>query len=299
LGSVGAADDSKITPAQVYQRVEFALQEIELIRLEMGKPEGSPPPIQVEQAAPREVFFQALTLFRKADRLAFEHTRERVEEPPLPKGEIRPAEVFKVVDAALDRIGKVKESLDIAGQSEVPPLDPGIEPSQVFTAILAANRQINGLLDQPFAPADVYEQITVAIAYASRLLDSPGAVSTPPDPPALERRKRPADVYGKLVTCFEDIHKIGDQSGIPMLNIEVDAGQIERVEPSDVYDMASLLVSELSYLHSRKANARPPRRVYSAGRKLPSHVYQRLGILCGQMKQIRDRAAKNPDWLKE
>ena len=159
--------------------------------------------------------------------------------------------------------------------------------------------QINRLLDRPFSPGDVYEQVTVAIAYASRLLDSPGEVSTPPDPPALERRKRPADVYEKLVTCFEEIHAIGDKSGVQMLNLQVDEAQITRVEPSDVYDMASLLVSELAFLHTHKTGARPPRQVFSPGRKLPSHVYQRIGILCGQMKSIRAEAEKNPNWLKE
>ncbi len=293
---IGKAD---ITPSHVYRQVTLVRNEIDLIRLEMGKPEMDTPPIQVEKAAPREVYFQAATLFQKADRLAFEHTRGRVEEAPIPSGKIQPADVYAMVDAARERIRRVKESLTITGQSASPPLDPDIEPSQVFNSIVAANRELNQLLDQQFAPSDVYQKVTVAIAYLSRLLDAPGEISTPPEPPPFERRKRPADVYRKLVDCFDEIHQVGEISGINMLDLKVDEQQLDGVEPSDVYDVASLLVSELAYLHRQKADAAPPRKVHNPGRKLPSHVYQRIGILCGQIEALQQKAAANPDWLKD
>jgi hypothetical protein len=290
---------AEITPSHVYRQVALVRAEIDLIRLEMGKPEVDPPPIQVEKAAPREVYFQAATLFRKADRLAFEHTRGRVEEPPMPAGQMRPAGVHAMVSAALERVETVKETLTITEQSESPPLDPGLEPSQVFNAIVAANRELNHLLDQRFAPRDVYQQVSMAIAYLSRLLDSPGVVSTPPEPPPFERRKRPADVYRRLVGCFDQIHQLGEESGVPMLDLKVDEQQVERVDPSDAYDIASLLVSELAHLHEQRVGAAPPRKVYSAGRKLPSHVYQRIGILRGQLEALQLKVQSNPDWLKD
>ena len=291
-------ENSEITPSHVYQEMALAKFEIDLIRLEMGKPKVAAPPIRVEKAAPREVYFQALTLFRKADRLAFEHTRERVAEPSLPVGEIRPRNVRLMVIAARDRIGKVKTALDIPEPVITPALETGIEPSQVFNAIIAANAELNQLLDQKFAPGDVYKQVTTAIAYMARLIDSTGELSTPPAPPPFERRKRPADVYRKLITCFEEIHELGERSGVTMLELKVDEAQIERVEPSDVYDVASLLVSELAYLHSQRASALPPRNVYSPGKKLPSHVFQRIGILCGQMEMLQRKVGADPDWLK-
>jgi hypothetical protein len=41
----------------------------------MSKPTTSPPVGQASKAAPREVFFQALTLYRKADRLTDQDRR--------------------------------------------------------------------------------------------------------------------------------------------------------------------------------------------------------------------------------
>jgi hypothetical protein len=281
--------EEEISPSDIFQLAARLRNEIELIRLEMGKPESGPPVFQVENAAPREVYFQALTLFRKADRLAFEHTREQIDEPVAPEKKIRQADVYAIVELALDRVERVKETLNIPEPAELPPVDPAIDPSQVLNSIVAANRELNHLLDQQFAPGDVYWQVSVAIAYASRLLDTPGEVSTPPEAPALERRKRPADVYRKLVECFGQIREIGESSGVPMLKLVVAEQQVERAAPSDVYDVASLLVSELAHLHELRAQTHSPRQVFNPGRKLPSDVFQRTGILCRQMEILKSQ----------
>ncbi|NNC87500.1 MAG: hypothetical protein HKN82_03450 [Akkermansiaceae bacterium] len=294
-----AAGSETITPSHVYQQVAMVRAEVELIRLEMGKPKVEPPLVRVVGAAPREVYFQALTLFRKADRLAFENAGDRVTEPAIPAGPIEPAQVLAVVEAALQRLGSAKKSLNVAEQPDASPIEPGIEPTQVLNGIVAANREVNHLLDLQFAPADVYQQVSVAIACAARLLDSPGKLSTPPAPPPLERHKRPPDVFRSLVACFNDIRQIGEHSGIPMLVLEVDDLRIDRVEPSDVYDVASLVVSELAHLHGLRPNAAPPRRAHNPGRKVPTDVYQRLGVLRGQLEALKQKAEGNPGWLKD
>ena len=84
-----------------------------------------------------------------------------------------------------------------------------------------------------------------------------------------------------------------------MLRLEVDEERVAAVAPSDVYDIAALLVSELNYLHTQRKGAEPPRKVFNPGRKLPSHVYQRIGVLCKQMKRLEARVKANPDWLKQ
>ena len=71
------------------------------------------------------------------------------------------------------------------------------------------------------------------------------------------------------------------------------------IGPSDVYDLAALLVSELAHLHAQKTNALPPRRTFYPGRKLPSHVFQRVGVLSRQIDAIREMAEANPNWLTE
>ncbi len=104
------ARSGQIASPDVFVRVALLRSELDLIRYAMGKPRDDRPELRVSDAAPREVFFQALTLVRKADRLAFEQLRERAPLPEAPIGEIRPADVFAVVDSALARARRVKGS---------------------------------------------------------------------------------------------------------------------------------------------------------------------------------------------
>ena len=68
---------------------------------------------KVADVAPREGFFQALTLFGKSNRLCYELTRIDEVEPEPPAGEILPAHVYGVVEAALAQLIFVKEKLGI------------------------------------------------------------------------------------------------------------------------------------------------------------------------------------------
>ena len=71
-----------------------------------------------------------------------------------------------------------------------------------------------------------------------------------------------------------------------MLALEVEAEELAVVTPSDVYDVASLLVAELAHLHRQFPDAEPPHETYYPGRKFPSHVYQRVGILESQLIEL-------------
>ena len=75
-----AGSDPPIAPPDVHAMLMLLHQELELVRYEMGKPRRLEGMARIAGVAPREVYFQALTLFRKANRLSFEHTREVVHE---------------------------------------------------------------------------------------------------------------------------------------------------------------------------------------------------------------------------
>ncbi len=289
----------EIEPPDVFVRIALLRSELELIRYEMGKPQNHQPEIEVTNAAPREVFFQALTLFRKADRLCFEQIRERVPLPETSTGEIRPPHVFAVVDAALGRVRRVKAKLGIGEQSQEMPRDATKTPTHVFRAIVQANRQLNLLLDQQFAPSDVYQQVTLAISYGSRLRARFPEATPIPEAPPFEGGKRPADVYRRLVGCFEQTRRIAEHSRLKVLELKVGGEHLEEVTPSDVYDLASLLVSELAYLHSKLQDAKPPHETYYPGRKFPSHVYQRVGILDALLLELLRWADEAPNWLHQ
>lgn len=286
-----------VGPPEVYAQVGVIRAELEAIRFVMGRPKNTQQEIAVRGAEPREVYFQALTLFRKSDRLCFEHTRERIAEPGTPIHPLTSADVHEVVTAALGRIRKVKRTLRIE-QSQVIE-DPNVkrEPTDVFRSIVQANRQLNLLLERQFTPSDVFQQVTRGVACTSRLLERFPAATSIPQTPQFEEGKRPADVYRRLVTCLNRVRRIAARSGEQTLEFEPDEKQIERAEPSDVYDVASLLVSELAYLHSQ-SGANRPRKSYYPGRKYPSHVFQRAGILERQLVELESVVKQNPQWLE-
>ncbi|MCK5433019.1 MAG: hypothetical protein KAJ03_09755, partial [Gammaproteobacteria bacterium] len=111
--------------------------------------------------------------------------------------------------------------------------------------------------------------------------------------------KRPSDVYRLLIGCYELTRQIAVTSGLSMLTLKSSESQFDTVTPSDVYDIASLVVSELAYLYAQMEEAQPPYEVYNPGRKLPSHVYQRAGILEKQLIDLQQRVNKTPNWLKK
>jgi uncharacterized lipoprotein YmbA len=60
------------------------------------------------------------------------------------------------------------------------------------------------------------------------------------------------------------------------------------VLPSDVYDLAALVLGEIVFLHAQKPDSNPPYPFEGgpSGRKLPSHVWQLAGVLEQQLQQL-------------
>ena len=291
-----------IIPADVLARAMLLQQELELIRFEMGKPKDSRKTRMATNAQSHEVYFQALTLFIKSDRLALELTGSTGLRPrPVSPSGIRPFHAWKMVNAAYHRILTVKEELGITDSFSEKLQDSTTTPTDVGRAIVEANRQINLLLERRFSPSDVYQQVGVAIRYAASLLGQfPGATLMPKGP-SLERGKQPADVFLRLVECYGRLESIAHQSGIPILHLDSTAAKQVvldmEVRPSDVYDVATLLVSDLAYLHAQVRDARPPGIVPFPGRKFPSDVYQQAGILRAQLIALEQFVLTNPHWL--
>ena len=116
-----------------------------------------------------------------------------------------------------------------------------------------------------------------------------------PKAPAFERRKSPADVYRRLVGCFTLIRKIMERSGLKALTLTTHPAE---VNPSDVYDIASLSVSELTLLHAHLDATLPPPAPYYPGRKFPADVYQRAGLLETILTKLLQLVDTHPTWLQ-
>jgi len=293
-----ALQNEDITPPQVFLHISRVQAELELLRHHMGKPKFNKEHLtfKVHDAAPREVFYQALTLFKKTGQLSFEHLRVHTGKPTTPINNIKPADVFDLADNVLKQIRTIKAHIGIQKKIKEPTLDKQKTPTHVLLATMQANRQINVLLDQKFAPKDVFKKVSLAIGYSAKLLASfPSAIRIP-KPEVLQTGKQPADVFHRLVKSYNLIHNIAARSKITTLQLEVQ-NSLHKIAPSDVYDIASLIVSDLAYINTKLPKYTFPRPVFDPGRKYPSDVYQRVSILEKQIKALDTFSTKNPLWL--
>ena len=294
LAAVGfhTAADEEITPAHVYQAVDQLSANIGLIREVMGRPETTTEPWVVIDAQPRHVFYQAMTLLRKANRLAEElGAAERVAPPPLLEEEIAPANVLGVVDLARGQIDAVRRELGMTYGAEPDELDLDREPRDVLREIVQASRQLNFLLDRQFKPGDVYGRLELAATYVAGALTEDESEPVYGRLPPFESGKIPADVYRRVLECLELATVIGEQHGVSMLKLNLRRELRRRdIAPADVYDLATTLLSELAYLTlvlDAKDVEGPP--IERPSHVFPSHVYRMAGMLQDELARLEAR----------
>lgn len=299
IAGASHADDQsdKITVGHNYAEAEWIRSELEFLRKEMGRPLTSPLAISVSDAEPYQVYFQALTLFRRMDALSFDLIREKEGEPDSPEGKIIPSDVYSLLRSARTRIDRIRKGLGLPTSTTTAVTLVNKDPTDVFLAIVKTNRQINLLLDSKFSASDVYRQITVAMDYTSRLrAQFPG--KRMPKEPKFIPRKRPPDVYRKLLNCFTLIQDIKRLSEISTMKLAVNSADIDNATPSDVYDIASLLVGELHHLYRMLPQRPPLRSGYYPGVRFPSHAYQRASHLEVQLLELKTLIQADRGWLK-
>ena len=288
-----------ITSADVFARVQLVRKELDDIRFEMGKPKSRDVGLLVEEATPHEVFFQAKTLDQKVARLTRELTEqaESLGEKEV-SSNIRPLHVWNVVDTSLRRILSLKQQLGLSlTNSEALP-DTETTPTQVFFVIGLANKQLNLLLMHQFSPKDVAEQVSLGMEYTTHLLRKFPSAPAPAPLPSLERGRIPWDSYSRLIDCYMELGDIARASNIKMLNLANQNLDRPDIQPNDLYDLTTLIISELAYLHARLPTILPPKQVRLHGPILPSHVYQQTGGLLAQLQVLHKQVQAHPTWLQ-
>lgn len=304
--SLGA--QQPFTTSDVHHLARTIQEEIELIRWHMGRPVEARDPIPVSNVAIRENFRQAMTLWRKVNQLA-EELVGGGEPPPAVRvpeaGEYGPEHVHVVLSSTLDRLQEIKDGVGVVrpeGIGEVPAEiepDPSATPSDVFQSIVQSNRQVNRMLERDFQPGDVYQQVQQGIFYASEILVAMDDESPFPSAPEYRPGLRPEHVAERLLLVFGRLSVAFEELGLQIVSWSEGAHQpAESISSSDVFDLATLLLSELEYLHSRVPGARAPIRAAHPGLRWPSDVYQVAGVLAEQASRLMYQAKENPDLIR-
>jgi hypothetical protein len=262
-----------IQPGHCYARARRLLGEIELVRAEMGRNKDGRGASEVAGAAPRACYFQALALHDKLARLADEvgsHGGHGA--TPAPRvTDIVPGHVLHLIDAAHHHLSDVKHSLDITQEAADAPFEASRTPSDVLAVLNEASRELTQVLERPPTPSDVFRVVSLAAAYARRLSSKHVELAK------FEPKRLPADCYARLGAVLELLAK-RNQPGLTLRGAHTD------LQPSDCFDLAYLVLGELSAAHAA-ANGQPvpPYELHDAGHRLPSHVHQLVRTLEAQL----------------
>jgi hypothetical protein len=270
-----------VQPAHCYARAQRVLADVALIRDEMGRTNDPRPAPEVTNAQPRECYAEASATWCKATRLAREIGATMPTTAPAgpPLLDIRPGHVLQLVDGVEHVVGEIKQRLGIAETSAEPAIESQRQPSDVLATLVRINREMSRTLERPFTPTDVYGVVALASAYAARLGGAPRTA-------AFERRKRPADCYARLESCLATTVVLAEKRNQRGLALR---GALADVTPGDVYDLASLVLGEVKFIHALSHDVAPvyPFEPAPAGHYLPSHVYQLARTLEAQLSTIR------------
>lgn len=298
--SIGQSEAKNFRPIYAYQMVEVVRSEIELIRKHKQTPVDPRDSIPVEHAYPREVYFQALTLRQKAGRLCHE-TAQYLLAPPtvvqfsIPKT-ITSKDVYEIVNDAWSQIRCAKAGMNIIGEVEQNTKQDSTKTlTDVFKSIVQANRQLNLILEQPIEQGDVYAVVQLANAYIIDILNKLAPVwsLTAPTLPEIQADKTPIDIYKQMVKNFRIIQQIAKDSGIDMLHL---GSEIQTpITSTDVFDLSSLILSELRYFASQVGVDRIY-RLESHPDKVPSDVYQQALIVEAHLQILEGFTKTYPTW---
>lgn len=249
---------------------------------------------------PRDVFYQGLTVHKKMSRIRYEFTRMETNAPKDNDDEYQPKHVHALMlnthEIANDILGHLYKTYTVTSsdadehkmeaETKLPKLDLNKHPKDVYVKLVAINRKLNQLLDFEFSPADTFEQVTHAISYASAILQTISNEQTVFDPEPLQFGKTPGDVYERLQKVQHKLFVCLRAIGMMTIQVPEESSGSRKIEPSDVYDLSTLVLSNLAFLHRNLKQHVRPRPTYYPGKIIPSAVYQRASILEKQVDNI-------------
>ena len=265
--------------------MQVVLADIEQIRQVLGKRPPRSRSFSLADAEPRQVYFQAQTLFRKCNLLAQEMAGvSHVSPPPAPDEETTPADVLVVVQAAQAQLGHVKTTLGIDQASEPPRIDRRRQSADVMHDIIHAGYVLNQISQPHFDWARIYDRVVQLSTYLGGLLPEEQRY---PVPEAHACCKMPGAVNQRLRGVMELARPLAESVDLTFVRLIVNRTAEGGPGVDTVYDLTTTLLGDFGELALRLEgeDVAPPDYPRPA-RIHPSHVYQLTSVLEQQVGLI-------------
>lgn len=285
--SVTAAQ-SAVSIADLHTNVRGALGEIEQIRLVLGI---QPPPERefvIRDAEPRQVFYQAQTLFRKCNTLAQELAGISRQAPtPAPADDIVTDDVEQIVSAAREQLGYVRAALGISDAPAAATSNRRVTAGDVLHDIVEAGYMLNVLTTRQADWAAIYDRILQMVTYVGGAL--PEKQRFPALPP-FACCKMPEDVYQRLLAQMEATRPLAESVDLTFMRIISRKRPPNGASTGTVFDLTTTMVTDLGELTLRLDGEDVATPEYERpARIFPSHAFQLAGVLQSQLTALRTR----------
>lgn len=245
------APATEITPGHVLARLNLVADYVEDVRWLMGRSSSVTRTLHVREAQPREVYFQARALYRKANRLTRDYLGDDRPPPASPPADLlRPADVYRLMTGTLERLLLLRASLgmDELDYEEALPV-VGATPTDVYLRTLEVSRQVNELADRPLQAGDSLLAVQEATRLARRILRQCGIDAGPESTAETQPGHVPADVFHRVLQGIRIVSGTLQQHDMKMLFVA--PTRATQIAESDVIDVTNLLISELAFIGTR------------------------------------------------
>jgi hypothetical protein len=288
-GPVAIAKAQTVDDAAAYALANQVADELELVRERMGRPYDDSPRLPVSAVTRIELYFMAQSVLRKANQLAQELAGAAPRAPGPVPAEITPADYYGVLEDSLDQIKLVADAIGITETVKLAERSVPLSPTGVFLVVIDINRQLNQMLNVPISDADVFDEISSAVTLGASLLAKYPTVPRVPPAPAFDGYKRPADVYRRLTECIDALIRVAAKANMPMLGLSSRRNIPDDIEPGHAYDIARLLVADLTALAGQQNAPRVRAELPAPKHVFPTEVYAQAGILLRQLEELDEQ----------
>lgn len=204
--------------------------------------------------------------------------------------------IEKAVNEAAANLQKVLKQYNIT-PTEVSYSHGKANLTSVYVNLKVVTKIIDQLLENPTRPSDVYQNITLASYYASKILKAMPGASVATNEDTFIPNKEPKDVFKQLYTILDKLNTVLDNANITVLSFTPVYSEYNNIDPRDVYDISMLIIAELKYIASAKGIDLSDIKSYHPGKKFPADVFKRSSLLLKQISKIQNYINAHPEWL--